>query len=409
MSLGMEAAGFDIACSVEFDPIHSIVHHYNFPYGATICRDVFLVSSNDIKERMLQKGYKEIDVIVGGPPCQGFSHIGKRQFDDDRNKLVFQYVRFVKEIKPKYFVFENVPGIASGKHKKFLAELLEQFENLGYSVATPYKILDSSHYGVAQARKRLIIIGSREDLSRINYPNPSHEKGKEISDLFDRDKKKIVGAYDAISDFEDIPVFIGDDSGFELKQNRNSYSLNFSLTPNGVFSKCHTRYSDGRIYNHIGSKHSDISIKRFRDAECGKNEPISRFFKLHPELPCNTLRAGTNSDHGAYTAPRPIHYTHPRCISVREGARLHSFPDWFQFHRTIWHGFREIGNAVTPLLGKAIGDELIKGLGVNVSELPTYSLSTQDEGLLKMSMTEVSKFWGVDRGVIPVRKRLVNE
>jgi len=112
-----------------------------------------------------------------------------------------------------------------------------------------------------------------------------------------------------------------------------------------------------------------ISIKRFHDAECGKNEAISRFFKLHPDKPCNTLRAGTNSDHGAHTAPRPIHYAHPRCISVREGARLHSFPDWFQFHRTIWHGFREIGNAVAPLLGKAIGDELMKGLAINTDEL----------------------------------------
>jgi DNA (cytosine-5)-methyltransferase 1 len=409
MSLGMEAAGFDIACSVEFDPVHSIVHHYNFPYGATICRDVSLVSAKDIKKKMLQKGYEKIDVIVGGPPCQGFSHIGKRQLDDDRNKLVFEFVRLVSELNPKYFVFENVPGIASGKHKKFLAELLERFNDIGYSVTSPYKVLDASHFGVAQARKRLILIGSRKDVAKVGYPNPSHEKENKISDLFDCEREGIVGAHEAICDLEDIPVFIGDDYGLECQEYRNGYSRNFALIPSGEFSNCHVRYSDGRIYNHVGSSHTAKSIARFRDTECGKTESISRFFKLHPNLPCNTLRAGTNSDHGAHTAPRPIHYKHPRCISVREGARLHSFPDWFQFNRTIWHGFREIGNAVAPLVGKAIGNEIIKGLSVDVSQLPIYKLDSQDESLLKMSLTAASVFWGVDRGVIPVRKRLTNE
>lgn len=409
MSLGMEAAGFDIACSVEFDPVHSIVHHFNFPYSATICRDVSLVTSKSISEGLASKGYTEIDVIVGGPPCQGFSHIGKRQLDDDRNKLVFEYVRLVSEIKPKYFVFENVPGIASGKHKKFLAELFEKFDELGYTVTNPYEVLNASYYGVAQARKRLILIGSRKDMIKVNYPKPSHEISSSTNDLFKHNKEDVVGSFEAISDFEDIPVFKGGDDGIELKINRSRYSLNFSLVPNGAYAKCHTRHTDGLIYNHVGSNHSEVSIQRFQDAECGKNEAISRFFKLHPAKPCNTLRAGTNSDHGAHTAPRPIHYKHPRCISVREAARLHSFPDWFQFHRTIWHGFREIGNAVAPLLGKAIGDELMKGLAINSKQLQTYVLNTQDDSLLKMSMTEASEFWGVDRSVIPVRKRLVNE
>lgn len=409
MSLGMEAAGFDIACSVEFDPVHSVVHHFNFPYGATICRDVTQVSVENIKERMREKGYNRVDVIVGGPPCQGFSHIGKRQLDDDRNKLVFEYVRLVDEIKPKYFVFENVPGIASGKHQSFLSELLTQFDRIGYTVTTPYKVLDASHFGVAQARKRLILIGSRKGLPQVKYPLPTHQKFTGASDLFDAPRDEIVGASDAIADFQQIPTLIGGDDGIELTFNRSLYSLNFSLTPSGLFAKCHTRYQDGKVYNHVGSKHTEDSIVRFKEAECGKNEVISRFYKLHPNLPCNTLRAGTNSDHGAHTAPRPIHYEHPRCISVREGARLHSFPDWFQFHRTIWHGFREIGNAVAPLLGKAIGNEIIKVLGANVDKLPTYIIPKQDETLLTMTMTEASNYWGVDRGIIPVRKRLVNE
>lgn len=165
MSLGLEAAGFDIAASVEFDAIHTLVHHFNFPYGASICKDISKLTSEELLQSLEAKGFsREIDLIAGGPPCQGFSHIGKRQLDDPRNSLVFEYVRIIKEIKPKYFIFENVPGISSGKHKKFLEELITELEGIGYSVEKPLSILDASLYGAPQKRKRLIVIGSRLDV-----------------------------------------------------------------------------------------------------------------------------------------------------------------------------------------------------------------------------------------------------
>ncbi len=124
MSLGLEAAGFNIVASVEIDPIHNLVHHFNFPYGVSLCEDISNVSSKELLKAVEKKGFSsDIDLIAGGPPCQGFSHIGKRQLDDPRNSLVFEYVRIIKEVKPKYFIFENVPGIASGEHKKILTRV----------------------------------------------------------------------------------------------------------------------------------------------------------------------------------------------------------------------------------------------------------------------------------------------
>jgi DNA (cytosine-5)-methyltransferase 1 len=410
MSLGLEAAGFDIACSVELDPVHSLVHHINFPYGATVCSDVTKVTGKDIITKIKPLGFSGIDVIVGGPPCQGFSHIGKRQIDDDRNKLVFEYLRLVKELKPKYFIFENVPGIGSGKHKAFLNELIGEFESAGYEITTPVKILDASHYGVAQKRRRLILIGSRSDVPPAKYPDPTNAPEQDDSPTLFGDHQPILGAADVIDNIAHIEVFKGNDIGIDASTVKYSNLNNsLSLEPTGWYSKCHRRKHDGKIYGHVGSNHSDVSIKRFMNTECGKSETISRFFKLHPDLPCHTIRAGTSSDHGAHTAPRPIHYSVPRCISVREAARLHSFPDWFQLHRTIWHGFREVGNAVAPLLAKSLGESLLSAMNINTNSLSTNECPTVDMNLLTYSMTGASNYWGVDRNVIPVRKRIVNE
>ncbi|MFM7189792.1 MAG: DNA cytosine methyltransferase, partial [Microcystaceae cyanobacterium] len=164
MSLGLEASGFDVAIAIEFDAVHSLVHHFNFPDCHTICRDINQVTSAEILEILSAKGYSsDVDLIAGGPPCQGFSLMGKRQLDDPRNSLVFQYVRLVAEIQPKYFIFENVPGMATGKHRLFLEELINQFETVGYRITQPVQILDASEYGAPQKRKRLILLVSRSD------------------------------------------------------------------------------------------------------------------------------------------------------------------------------------------------------------------------------------------------------
>lgn len=142
--------------------------------------------------------------------------------------------------------------------------------------------------------------------------------------------------------------------------------------------------------------HSEISQRRFRETIVGEVEPISRFFKLSPKGLSNTLRAGTDSSRGAFTSPRPIHYKYPRCITVREMARLHGYPDWFRFHSTKWHGARQVGNSVPPPFARAIAACLIKCLGAEV-EFPTNKLTLGDDDLLYLNVTEASRHFGVDR------------
>ena len=411
MSLGLEAAGFDIAASVEIDPIHSIAHHYNFPYGATICQDISQVKSQELLRAIENKGLKpDVDVLAGGPPCQGYSYMGRRAIDDPRNQLVFEYARMVFEIQPKYFIFENVPGILTGLHRQFLHQLIEKFEQNGYFVVRPIKVLDSADYGAPQKRKRLFLIGYRKGLPRPNYPAPTH--GENLLPL--------NSVSSAISDLSKVSVHLKQDKGINADWlDYSKFRTSFNLIPQGEYSLCHVRTPHNNtglnlihtsynrtIWGHLGSKHTDKTIQRFASTIQGTKEPISRFFKLSPHGLSNTLRAGTASNKGAFTAPRPIHYLHPRCLTIREASRLHTFPDWFQFHRTIWHGFREIGNAVVPIVAKSIGTEIIKCLNIDKSTLETRELNSVDDSILSFKMRRASNFWQVPHNVIPQRNRM---
>jgi DNA (cytosine-5)-methyltransferase 1 len=147
--------------------------------------------------------------------------------------------------------------------------------------------------------------------------------------------------------------------------------------------------------------HSDISRQRFSETAPGSVEPISRFFKLSPVGVSNTLRAGTDAARGAFTSPRPVHYEKPRCITVREMARLHGFPDWFRFHRTKWHGARQIGNAVPPPLARAVASEVVAAMGIK-TQVISEAIPLGDPKLLSMEMSHAADFWGIS---CPIQKR----
>lgn len=144
------------------------------------------------------------------------------------------------------------------------------------------------------------------------------------------------------------------------------------------------------------TKHSEISQRRFAETPNGKVEPISRFYKLPADGVANTLRAGTDGARGAFTSPRPIHYAYPRCITVREMARLHGFPDWFRLQATKWHGARQIGNAVPAPLARAIGFSVMKALGSEPIR-PSQLIVLGDPELLTMEMSQAANHFGASR------------
>ena len=392
LSLGFEQAGFDIAAAVEIDPVHCAIHEYNFPYSKTICSSVVDLTGEEIRRRA-NLGDSDVDAVFGGAPCQGFSLIGKRAFDDPRNLLVFHFVRLVRELRPKYFVFENVKGLTLGKHIEFLEELVAALGGAGYNVVLPYRVLNAADYGVPQDRRRLFLMGARYDLALPRYPDPLGRRTtvwEALGDLPNADRFSDLNVADSVrvtwiteADYaKRLRGFVEDSTDYGYRR-----EFDFDL-----------------LSSSLRTEHSALSKRRFIATEHGKTEPVSRFHKLDPNGVCNTLRAGTDSARGAFTSPRPIHPFFPRVITVREAARLHSYPDWFRFHSTKWHGFRQIGNSVPPLLARAVASEIVKAMGVNPSK-PEKVLRPGNPDLLSFDMGDAARYFGVPRDTIAQRTR----
>jgi DNA (cytosine-5)-methyltransferase 1 len=147
LSLGFEQAGFDIRAAVEIDPVHCAVHEFNFPKCASICGDATALTGADIR-KAARLGNARVDVVFGGAPCQGFSLMGKRALDDPRNRLLLEFVRLTTELDANCFVFENVKGLTVGRHRQLLDELIEAFQQNGYDVLLPYRVLNAADFGV---------------------------------------------------------------------------------------------------------------------------------------------------------------------------------------------------------------------------------------------------------------------
>ena len=394
MSLGFEQAGFDIVAAVEIDPIHCATHEYNFPHATTICASVIDLTGDEIRRRA-KLGKKDIDVVMGGAPCQGFSLMGKRAFDDPRNQLVFHYVRIVKELNPKYCVFENVKGLTLGGHAQFLAELIDALGEAGYDVLTPYKVLNAADHGVPQDRRRLFLVGTRHGLKSPKYPQPHPEQvtvWDAIGDLPNADGFEALWVNDTVpAAWETTSIYGRKLRGFD--RDPDDYS--------------HPRHFDPTLLTcSIRTRHNLDSQSRFAATKQGKTEAISRFRRLDPSGLCNTLRAGTDSARGAHTSPRPIHPWLPRVITVREAARLHSYPDWFRLHATKWHGCRQIGNSVPPLLARALASELLKAQEIEPFK-PKKVIDRGQERLLYLDMSNASRYFQVPLNTIAQRSRKI--
>jgi DNA (cytosine-5)-methyltransferase 1 len=397
MSLGFEQAGFDVVAAVEIDPIHCAIHKFNFPNCAVLPRSVVGLTGDEIR-RTAGIGNRTIDCVFGGPPCQGFSMIGHRSLEDPRNNLVLEFVRIVGELKPHTFVFENVKGLTVGKHRRFLEELIALFDKIGYSIRLPWKVLDAANYGVPQHRQRLILFGAKKGRRMPEYPLPSTNAPDQrnpflglptgptcrdaLGDLPDADKFASLLDSDAVQthSFGKPSTFAAEMRGLSNDTWHYGYARNWN--PAMLTSSARTT-------------HTEISKLRFGETLPGTVEPISRFYRLSSDGLSNTLRAGTDGARGAFTSPRPIHYEYPRCVTVREMARLHGFPDWFRLHATKWHGARQIGNAVPPPLARAIAASVVNTLA-KFPVRPAEVVDLGDPTLLYMEMSEAAEHFGVE-------------
>ncbi len=399
MSLGFRQAGFDVMAAVEYDPIHCAVHEFNFPDCAAICRSVADIDGRYIREHSRIDG-ADIDVVFGGAPCQGFSMIGKRNLDDPRNHLVHHFVRLVTELNPKFFVFENVKGLTVGQHQSFLSEIMDAFEEKGYQVERRYRVLNAANFGVPQSRHRLFLLGARQGMPLPSYPDATHSPKDEPTGLFSN-LSKTPTVWDALGDLPEADEFdelLDRDWVFARFGKASSYASSLRQEP--------TEQTEEILTSSLRTVHTPESVERFARTPYGDTEPISRFLKLDPNGICNTLRAGTASDRGAFTSPRPIHPKSPRCITVREAARLHSYPDSFRLHCTKWHGFRQIGNSVPPLLAQAVAAQIPVALALQPTRCAT---NTGNIALLTLTMSEAAAHYGVSSTVIPQRLRKVAE
>lgn len=348
MTLGAARAGFDVRLAVELDQRAAKAHHVNFPSCTVLQEDVAsLTAKRLLSEAKLKKG--ELTGLIGGPPCQGFSTIGKRDQLDVRNSLFTQFFRFVAEAKPAFFVAENVTGILEKRFSKHVSTALGLLSD-DYQILDPI-IAQASNFGAPTSRRRVFFVGFRKGVIGRDVTQAEICKSPVDEDV-------VVKAA-----LRGLPVMVADDWRDEptgkarLHQVKDSWFQQklVNARPPGVGCSNALRLLDrGYVLGHQGTRHSEEISRRYGNLLPGEGDPITKSVRLMGDGFCPTLRAGTGPEKGSFQAVRPIHYKMPRVITPREAARLQSFPDWFVFDETKWHSFRQIGNSVPPLLAEAV-------------------------------------------------------
>jgi DNA (cytosine-5)-methyltransferase 1 len=286
--------------------------------------------------------------IIGGPPCQGFSRIGHRNLDDTRNRLFDHFFRLVAEIRPWFYVAENVHGVLD---EKFMGIRQIAFSKLkGYHNLEPL-ILNAADYGVATSRERVFFIGYLPDkVDLLTRADLCPSMGTETVEV----GTALSGLPTKIS-----PDWQTEDQGWQklscMPDGRFGRKI-FGEIPDSVGEQKSVRllHQKNMVSGCLGTRHTAEVAARLADLAPGAIDGPSRAVRLRNNGFCPTIRAGTGPEHGSFQALRPIHPTEPRVITPREAARLQGFPDWFMFDRTKWHSFRQIGNSVSPILAETI-------------------------------------------------------
>ena len=328
LSYGFESAGYNVVLGIDNDKKALETFELNHKGAKSICGDIAAIHKVDIDK---VTNNKKIDVIIGGPPCQGMSLSGPRRFDDPRNKLYLSYIRLVGEIRPTAFVIENVPGLVSLFDGQIKDSIIERLTNLGYKVS--YQIICAADYGVPQTRKRVVFVGLLD--GTFEFPKKHDER---------------VTSEMALSD---LPALI-DTLGSETQDYATDCSCEYQKL---------MRKNSSVVKNHIAAIHSEKIKKIISMVPDGGNykdlpEPYrnSRNFhvawtRFNSKKPAPTIDTGHRHH---------FHYKYDRVPTVRECARIQSFPDDFIFLGNKTQQFRQVGNAVPPLMARAIAEQLLK-------------------------------------------------
>lgn len=331
LSQGFRNADFDVPLANEWDPSIAKAYVHNHPDTQMIVEDLTKIDLPSAFRRFRDR----TDVVVGGPPCQGFSQKGKRQIiEDERNYLFKYFVEAVRFIEPAAFVMENVPNLLTAEMGLFRVQIEELFDSMGYNVISG--VLNAADFGVPQNRRRAIIIGSR--IGEVSLP-ASRGQGTTV--------------WDAISDL----AYLESGEGAEVQPYTSSAQTAYQEK---------MREGSTRLFNHHATHHTEKALQRLRLIP-----PLGDRTSLPPEHQTKSIYSGTWSrmrpDEKSVTittrfdTPSSGRFTHPflnRAVTVREAARLQSFPDNFRFIGNKASQMKQVGNAVPPILGEAIANEL---------------------------------------------------
>ena len=335
LSKGFQMDGYRVLAGIDHDEPALSTYRRNFPKSSTLPTDL---ANPDVGKELKRvfKG-KSVDVVVAGPPCQGFSLTGPRNFDDSRNRLYLAVFDVVSALQPMAFVIENVRGMATLYKGQVREEVLRRFAKLGYTTVT--EILCAANYGVPQLRHRLFFVGVRDKCGQFEFPVPTHGPNAELP---------FVTCLQAIGDLPSLKKTLGEEE--------QEYSR-IASTPYQVFM----RQDSPKLFNHVSTRHTDV-VKHvislvppggdYRDLPRGVGEHRrfnEAWTRYHPDKPSFTIDTGHRNH---------FHYSADRVPTVRENARLQSFPDNFVFSGTRTQQNRQVGNAVPPLLAKAIASQL---------------------------------------------------
>jgi DNA (cytosine-5)-methyltransferase 1 len=328
LSLGFELAGFSITDAV--DNWQDALDTLHFNNNMTAVHRLDMGSDADLER--LFGAVEKPDVIVGGPPCQGFSIAGKRDPNDPRNLLYKGFVATISKFMPSVFVMENVPTISSPTNKELYDEIIRDFETLGYAVSS--RVLLASDYGVPQNRRRMFIVGTKDALA-FEFPRPNAEK---------------ITAWEAISD---LPATTVPDGSPYAEAPKSAYQASM-------------RGTESRIFNHVATSHDQKTVHVISHVPDGGN-----YRDLPAELQgirnVNIAWTRLSSGRPSFTVDtghrHHFHYEYNRVPTVREAARLQSFPDRFRFLGGRTSQMRQVGNAVPPLLAAAVAKSVLAALG----------------------------------------------